>query len=185
MKLVTSPEVLANIMRNGGVIAYPTEAVWGLGCDPFNETAVRKILELKSRPVEKGLILVASQTDHLSPWLDHLSHDAGERLLSKTDIPTSWVVPDEIIAPAWVRGEHASVAIRLSQHQPVQALCDAFNGVIVSTSANPAGLDPAISAEEVNAYFGDGIDAIFDASLGGNTQPSQVRDLISGTLFRA
>ena len=173
MHLVTSVEELAAIIREGGVIAYPTEAVWGLGCDPFNEAAVRRILTLKSRPESKGLILVSGAQEELSPWLNTL------------ETPTSWVVPDIQITPSWVRGEHQSVAIRLSQHQPVQRLCAAFKGVIVSTSANPAGLEPAMSAEEVNAYFGDRIDAIFDASLGDASQPSQVRDILTDTLFRA
>lgn len=185
MHLVTSVEELAAIIREGGVIAYPTEAVWGLGCDPFNEAAVRRILTLKSRPESKGLILVSGAQEELSPWLNTLDSKAAQRLISQNETPTSWVVPDIQITPSWVRGEHQSVAIRLSQHQPVQRLCAAFKGVIVSTSANPAGLEPAMSAEEVNAYFGDRIDAIFDASLGDASQPSQVRDILTDTLFRA
>lgn len=184
MTLIYSPEKLAEIMRQGGVIAYPTEAVWGLGCDPFNQSAVQKILKLKARPVEKGLILVAGKPCHLLDWTKKLSLESANRLTSKTSIPTSWVVPDTTVAPPWIRGKHESVAIRLSQHTAVRNLCNAFNGAIVSTSANPAGLNPALSKEEVYAYFGDEIDAIYDASLGESTQPSQVKDLISDTLFR-
>ncbi|WP_137170493.1 L-threonylcarbamoyladenylate synthase [Marinomonas sp. FW-1] len=185
MNLITSVEELADIIRKGGVIAYPTEAVWGLGCDPYNESAVRRILTLKDRPEYKGLILIAGAKDQLTPWLETLDTNASERLISQNEIPTSWVVPDTTITPSWVRGEHQSVAIRLSQHQPVQRLCAAYQGVIVSTSANPAGLDPAMSVEEVNAYFGDKVDAIFNAPLGGASQPSQVRDILTDTLFRA
>jgi len=185
MLLISSPKDLALIMRQGGVIAYPTEGVWGLGCDPFNEQAVKRILTLKSRPMEKGLILVGGHASHLQAWVDTLEQEAAERLISHTELPTSWVVPDTSIAPFFVRGEHQSVAIRLCRHQPVQALCDAFNGVIVSTSANPAGLEPAMSAIEVDNYFGNRIDAIYDAPLGSATQPSQVKDILTGTLFRA
>lgn len=185
MRLITSPAELADIIRQGGVIAYPTEAVWGLGCDPFNESAVRRILDLKSRPEYKGLILIAGAEQQLTPWLNTLKPKISDRLISINETPTSWVVPDTSITPSWVRGEHQSVAIRLSQHKPVQALCEAFQGVLVSTSANPAGLDPAMTAEEVSAYFGNQIDAIYDAPLGGASQPSQVRDIISDTLFRA
>ncbi|MGO3738589.1 MAG: L-threonylcarbamoyladenylate synthase [Marinomonas foliarum] len=185
MNLITCVEELADIIRKGGVIAYPTEAVWGLGCDPYNESAVRRILALKDRPEYKGLILIAGAKNELTPWLQTLDTKAAERLISKNDIPTSWVVPDTTITPSWVRGEHQSVAIRLSQHQPVQRLCAAYQGVIVSTSANPAGLDPAMSVEEINAYFGDKVDAIFNAPLGGASQPSQVRDILTDTLFRA
>ncbi|ETX12512.1 tRNA threonylcarbamoyladenosine biosynthesis protein RimN [Marinomonas ushuaiensis DSM 15871] len=185
MRLITSESELAHILKQGGVIAYPTEAVWGLGCDPYNEKAVRRILELKSRPEYKGLILVAGEEKELAPWLSLLDDDAKQRLISKSDTPTSWVVPDTEITPSWVRGEHESVAIRLSQHASVQRLCKAFQGVIVSTSANPAGLPPAMSIDEINIYFGDNIDAIFDASLGKASQPSQVRDIVTDTLFRA
>ncbi|WOD06065.1 L-threonylcarbamoyladenylate synthase [Marinomonas sp. GJ51-6] len=185
MNLVRSPSELATILKQGGVIAYPTEAVWGLGCDPFNESAVRRILDLKSRPEYKGLILIAGAEQQLTPWLNTLDPKIADRLISINETPTSWVVPDTSITPSWVRGEHQSVAIRLSQHKPVQALCKAFQGVLVSTSANPAGLDPAMTAEEVSAYFGNQIDAIYDAPLGGASQPSQVRDIISDTLFRA
>lgn len=184
MHLITSTAELADIIRKGGVIAYPTEAVWGLGCDPFNETAVKRILALKSRPESKGLILIAGAQEELAPWLTTLDSRAAQRLVSINETPTSWVVPDTQITPSWVRGEHQSVAIRLSQHDPVQRLCAAFQGVIVSTSANPAGFDPAMSAEEVDAYFGDKIDAIFHAPLGEALKPSQVRDILTDKLFR-
>lgn len=185
MRLITSESELAHILKQGGVIAYPTEAVWGLGCDPYNEKAVRRILELKSRPEYKGLILVAGNKKELEPWLTLLDNNVAQRLISKNETPTSWVVPDTQVAPNWVRGDHKSVAIRLSQHTPIQRLCKAFQGVLVSTSANPAGLSPAMSIDEVNTYFGDKIDAIFDAPLGGASQPSQVRDILTDTLFRA
>lgn len=184
--LITSDATqVAEILRDGGVVAYPTEAVWGLGCDPFNEQAVHRILTLKSRPVEKGLILIAGAAQHLAPWEEILEPAEYTRLISVTERPTSWVVPDTLITPDWVRGQHPGVAIRLSQHEPVQDLCCAYGGALVSTSANPADLDPARSKEEVMTYFGDTLDAIFDASLGDAAQPSQVLDLLSGKQFRA
>ena len=185
MLISSNASEIADIIRQGGVVAYPTEAVWGLGCDPFNEQAVQQILTLKSRPVEKGLILITGNKNQLSPWQPLLPVEQFERLISSTERPTSWVVPDTEVTPSWVRGQHQSVAIRLSQHQPVQALCDAYQAAIVSTSANPAGLDPAISKEEVIAYFGDRLDAIFDQPLGQANKPSQVLDLITGQQFRA
>ncbi|WP_394181775.1 L-threonylcarbamoyladenylate synthase [Marinomonas posidonica] len=185
MKLLTSTTELANLLQQGGVIAYPTEAVWGLGCDPFNQAAVQRILTLKSRPEAKGLILIAGEPSQLQPWMKTLTEEAAQRLISTTDRPTSWVVPDIQITPSWVRGEHQSVAIRLTQHQPVQRLCRAFGGVLVSTSANPAGLEPAMTTAEVNHYFGDKIDAIYQAPLGQANQPSQVKDIMTGQLFRA
>lgn len=184
--LITSDATeIAAIVRDGGVVAYPTEAVWGLGCDPFNQDAVKRILALKSRPVEKGLILIAGAAQHLEPWREILEYATFTRLIEVTDRPTSWVVPDTLITPDWVRGQHSGVAIRLSQHEPVQALCSAYDGVLVSTSANPAGLEPARSKEQVLDYFGDQLDALYDASLGHAEQPSQVLDLMTGKQFRA
>ncbi|MBJ7551427.1 L-threonylcarbamoyladenylate synthase [Marinomonas ostreistagni] len=185
MLISSNPDDIASILREGGVVAYPTEAVWGLGCDPYNEAAVHKILALKSRPIEKGLILITGHPTHLEPWKECLSNDAFERLISITETPTSWVVPDVKIAPFWVRGEHQSVAIRLSQHTPVANLCRSYGGAIVSTSANPAGLEPAKTKEEVIAYFSDQCDAIFDQNIGTASKPSQVLDILTGTKFRA
>ncbi|MFD1383333.1 L-threonylcarbamoyladenylate synthase [Rhodanobacter aciditrophus] len=185
MLISSNASEIADIIRQGGVVAYPTEAVWGLGCDPFNEQAVQQILTLKSRPMEKGLILITGHESQLTPWQYMLPAEQFARLIAKTERPTSWVVPDTQITPAWVRGQHPSVAIRLSQHEPVQALCHAYQGAIVSTSANPAGLEPAISKEKVIAYFSDKLDAIFDQPLGQASKPSQVLDLMTGQQFRA
>lgn len=185
MLMTSDATQVAAILRDGGVVAYPTEAVWGLGCDPFNKNAVERILALKSRPVEKGLILIAGAAQQLEPWREILEYPIFSRLIEITDRPTSWVVPDTLITPDWVRGQHPGVAIRLSQHTPVQTLCGAYNGVLVSTSANPAGQEPARSKEHVMDYFGDQLDAIYDASLGQAEQPSQVLDLLTGKQFRA
>lgn len=185
MLISSDASEIADIIRQGGVVAYPTEAVWGLGCDPFNEQAVHQILTLKSRPIEKGLILITGHKDQLTPWQTILPAEQFDRLIAETERPTSWVVQDTQVTPRWVRGQHQSVAIRLSQHKPVQDLCNAYQGAIVSTSANPAGLNPAASKEEVIAYFGEKLDAIFDQPLGRANKPSQVLDLITGKQFRA
>lgn len=183
--LITSSvtEIIA-LIKQGGVVAYPTEAVWGLGCDPFNEAAVQRILELKSRPVEKGLILIAGAESELTPWLSTLSVQERSQFLTRFSRPTTWIVPDTKAAPTWVRGKHNSVAIRLSEHLPVQQLCHQFQGVLVSTSANPAGAEPARDIATLQRYFGTKLDAIFDAPLGHATQPSQIRQLGSGQLVR-
>lgn len=185
MIITSSATDIALILKQGGVIAYPTEAVWGLGCDPYNEVAVKRILTLKQRAMEKGLILIAGHQQELTPWQAPLSQTQFATLTSMTHRPTSWVVPDQTIAPTWVRGQHASVAIRLSQHLPVRQLCQAFGGVVVSTSANPSGLPPALNIEQIQLYFKDQIEAIFDAPLGHAQEPSQVKDLLTNNLYRS
>jgi L-threonylcarbamoyladenylate synthase len=178
-------DTIAALIKQGGLVAYPTEAVWGLGCDPFNEEAVNRLLEIKGRPAEKGLILIAGHANQLTPWQAGLEHDAFIRLTTPTAYPTSWVVPDESITPIWIRGQHKSVAIRLSQHAPVQSLCNAFGAVIVSTSANPSGQAAARSINQVQDYFAGKLDGILHAPLGHAQSPSQVIDLISNACYRS
>lgn len=172
-------------LQAGGVIAYPTEAVWGLGCDPFNEKAVRRILDLKRRPVDKGLILVAADMQQLGELLAPLTDQQRQTLAESWPGPVTWLIPDEhALYPAWIRGQHASVAIRVSAHPVVQALCVAFGGPLVSTSANAAGEAEIKSRSRIEQQFGSSIDCIVDGELGAETRPSQIRDLESGSVLR-
>ena len=174
-------------LKQGGILAYPTEAVWGLGCDPFNQQAVLKLLALKQRPMAKGLILIAAQVEQVEPYLQLLSSLERERVIEtwqNSKQPTTWVVPVSPDFPQWVRGEHLSVAIRVSAHPPVQALCSAFGGAIISTSANITGQPTALTAEQIVTIFADGIDYILPASLGGQKNPSQIRDARTGAVLR-
>lgn len=184
MIITKNPNDIADTLKQGGIIAYPTEAVWGIGCDPFNEKAVNKILKLKERAIEKGMILIVGDPDQLTPWSNNLSPALAKRLTTPCHSPTTWVVNDNSIAPTWIRGAFNSTAIRLSQHKGVQSLCAAFNGPIVSTSANPATKKPATSLVEVLTYFSDQLDAIYDQPLGQSTQPSQIKHLTDDRIVR-
>jgi L-threonylcarbamoyladenylate synthase len=171
-------------LKQGGILAYPTEAVWGLGCDPFNQQAVLKLLALKQRPMDKGLILIAANVEQVEPYLQLLSPLERQQVVDSWPSPTTWVVPVSPDFPQWVRGEHLSVAIRVSAHPPVQALCSAFGGAIISTSANITGQPTALTAEQIVTIFADGIDYILPASLGGQKNPSQIRDARTGAVLR-
>lgn len=172
-------------LTTGGIIAYPTEAVWGLGCDPWNVLAVDKILELKQRPMYKGLILVASQWSQFEPLTAALTKQQIEQLNASWPGPNTWLIPDpQDWVPLWIKGQHTSVALRVSAHPLVAALCDRFNGPIVSTSANLAGCEPARSRSQIDLTFGDQLDYVIDGELGQNKQPSQVKDLVSGQIIR-
>ena len=176
---------IAAQLRQGGVIAYPTESVWGLGCDPWNEQAVHRVLRLKHRSVEKGLILVAADMEQFSPYLRHLSLEQRLRLEASWPGPVTWLVPDHEAAPAWVRGRFDSVALRVSDNPLVQGLCRAFGGPLVSTSANPQGMPPARDSLKVRCYFGDRLDAVAPGRVGKQANPSEIRDLRSGGIVRA
>jgi L-threonylcarbamoyladenylate synthase len=174
-------------LKQGGVLAYPTEAVWGLGCDPFNQQAVLKLLALKQRPMAKGLILIAANVEQVAPYLQLLTSQERERVIEtwqNSVQPTTWVVPVNPDFPEWIRGEHLSVAIRVSAHSPVQALCSAFGGAVISTSANISGQATAQNPEQIVSVFDGGVDYILPASLGGQKNPSQIRDARSGAVLR-
>ncbi|GIZ10707.1 L-threonylcarbamoyladenylate synthase [Pseudomonas sp. NCCP-436] len=173
----------AQVVRQGGVIAYPTEAVWGLGCDPWNETAVYRLLALKERPVHKGLILVAGSMEQFDFLLDDLPDIWRQRLADSWPGPNTWLVPHRELLPEWITGEHDSVALRVSDHPLVQALCREA-GPIVSTSANPAGRPSARSRLRVEQYFHDQLDKVLGGALGGRKNPSLIRDLRSGEVIR-
>ena len=172
-------------LNQGGIIAYPTEAVYGLGCDPMNATAVYRLLALKQRPVEKGLILVAADIEQLLPFLQPVSVDHQYMLKASWPGPNTWLVPARSEVPMWIRGKHTSLAVRVSAHPIVQALCREFGGPIISTSANRTGQPPARSSIQVLRYFDGTVDRIVSAPLGGASRPTVIRDLISGEILRA
>ncbi|MEX2131454.1 MAG: Sua5/YciO/YrdC/YwlC family protein, partial [Pseudohongiellaceae bacterium] len=122
------------------MIAYPTEAVWGLGCDPWNQNAVLRLLSIKKRPVGKGLILVAASVDQIFPIYKNLSRPQQDQLDKAWPSPRTWLIPDpDNWIPMLIKGAHTSVAVRISDHPLVSELCQRFGGPIVSTSANTAG----------------------------------------------
>jgi len=175
----------ARVMERGGVIAYPTEAVWGLGCDPFQPQAVERLLDLKQRPVEKGLILISGQIEDFDPLLSPLGDEMRQRFFEPQSRPTTWLVPDiEDRVPDWIKGEHKSVALRVVTHPVCVALTKHFGGPIVSTSANPAGKPSACTYYDVQHYFFDSIDYSVQAPVGGSTTVSQIKDLASGRTLR-
>ena len=174
-----------DFLNQGKLVAYPTEAVWGIGCDPFNQSAVRKILEIKQRPAKKGLILVAADVSQISDLVSSLTLAQMELLNSSWPGPTTWLIPDERdLYPAWVKGEHASIAIRVSAHPLIQSLCERFGRPIVSTSANASGQTEIRSQSMVEQQFADNIDYILPGHIGEQRSPSQIRDLISGDILR-
>ncbi len=169
-------------LRRGGVLAYPTEGVWGLGCDPRNRRALRKILALKARPQKKGVLLVAAnQAQTRFYW------QATEPLALQPEAywpGTTLVLPASRPCPAWIRGQHDGIALRVSAHPGIRALCRAFGGAIVSTSANPAGKRPARSLRELRRHFGRDL-LTLPARLGGQGRPSRIIDARSGKILRS
>lgn len=176
----------ACVLRRGGVVAYPTEAVWGLGCNPMDEPAVLRLLDIKQREVAKGLILVAAAAGQLDAFVDWPALPAPRRdaVAGTWPGPHTWVVPATARAPRWITGEHAGIAVRVSAHPVVVALCAAFGGALVSTSANPAGAPPPRSLEAFDPSLLARVDAVVAGETSGLARPTPIRDAFSGNALR-
>lgn len=173
------------VYRQGGVLAYPTESVYGLGCDPRHGPAVMRLLALKHRPLSKGLIVVAASWAQLQPWMAPLDQVSLARLKRATAHPTTWLVPAAADAPSWLSGEHATIAMRVTQFVPLVQLCEQC-GPMISTSANPAGCPPAKTALAVLRYFpGAQLDLVMGGKVGHADRPSQIIELLTGKVWRA
>lgn len=169
----------------GGVIAYPTEAVWGLGCDPDNARACLRLLDLKQRSWSKGLILVASEIEQLENYVSSsIDRSAWDRAAESWPGPATWIFPCSASAPPWITGNRQSIALRVSAHPIVHALCKRFGGAIVSTSANRATRPPARSATQVRLEFADALDMIVPGPLGSQDRPTPIRDVMTGESLR-
>lgn len=172
-------------LNNKEVIAYPTEAVFGVGCDPDSEIAVMRLLELKQRPVEKGLILIAASYEQLKPYIDDSALTDAQRqtVFAKWPGPVTFVFPAQASTPRWLTGRFDSLAVRVTDHPLVVALCEAYGKPLVSTSANLTGQPPCRTTNEVIAQFGDAFPVVV-GETGGRLNPSEIRDALTGELFR-
>lgn len=176
----------AALLIRGGVLAYPTEAVWGLGCAPFDGEAVHRLLAIKRRPVEKGLILVGgdvAQFDALVDWTA-LPDARREEVRASWPGPNTWVVPVTSAVPGWITGGHGSLAVRVSAHPVVAALCARFGGPIVSTSANLTGEPPAFDRDALSPALLALVDGVCEGETGGFGAPTAIRDALTGNVLR-
>lgn len=172
-------------LQQGKVIAYPTEAVYGLGCDPLDEGAVRYILQLKGRPAEAGLILIADRFERFGRFVGVVDDDRLDRALETWPGPVTWLFPRAPEVPDWLAGSHPTIALRVTAHPVCRALCRGFGAPVVSTSANPRSAAPARSAAQVAEYFDSALCGIVEGDLGKDPRPSEIRDLGSGRVIRA
>jgi len=179
-------DAAAALLRDGGVLAYPTEAVFGLGCDPRNRVAFERLFALKQRPPTQGVLLIAADFAQVACYIDStaIPADVLAQVQASWPGPHTWILPRAADVPEWIAGAHAGIALRVTAHAPAAALCRAYGGALVSTSANPHGSAPARSAEVVAGYFGDALDGLFDAPLGQQQRPTTIRDALTGATIR-
>lgn len=174
---------LRHYLKGGGVIAYPTESCYGLGCDPRNPHAIRRLLQIKGRPERKGLILIASGLNQLKPFLAPLKADQVRQLQSKWPGPHTWLVPASHNCPFWLTGRHPTIAVRVTAHQPALRLCREAGMALVSTSANRSGQKSAKTARECMRLFGNSVKVV-PGRIGKRRKPSTIQDLATGRIFR-
>lgn len=184
MLITQSIDDISHIVKQGGVIAYPTEGVYGLGCDPANEQAFERLLACKRRSKDKGVILIASQFSQVSHYLEPLTPTQTETLADSWPGHVTWLIPAHSSCPSWLKGSYTTLAVRVSSHPPVVQLCNHLNAALVSTSANISGQPTLQSCDEIAQYFSENVDATLDLPLGGANKPSRIIDLISGKTIR-
>lgn len=168
----------------GGVIAYPTEAVFGLGCDPLNLSALERLLELKGRASHKGFIVVAANESQLENLIEPLTEPSASKIRASWPGPTTWVVAAKKNLPTVLTGGRDTLAVRICAHTVVQKLCHQFGGAIVSTSANLSQQAELRTAADVSRVFADRLDCIIDAPTGGADSPSKIFDAATLTQLR-
>lgn len=184
----TEVDKAARCLRQGGVVAYPTEYCFGLGCDPRDARAVTRILKIKRRRAAQGLILAAATTEQLRPWLAPALFRGDSPMLARAQAhwpgPVTWILPAGPRTSRWVRGSHRGVAVRVSAHPVVKALCRRAGTAIVSTSANRHGKRELRTTQQVLQWLGDEVDFVLDGRCFGATAPSALVDAESGRVLR-
>ena len=179
---VTAIQQAAKVLIDGGVVAYPTEGVFGLGCMPHNRDAVSRILHIKRRPIEKGLILVASTPEQLRGWI------SPEYIITFPEpdpgAPITWIVKAGDKCTPAITGSNDGVAVRLTTHDTAQALCNAVTSALVSTSANLSGEPAVANQEDLSDALLEQVDFVVPGACGPAAGPSEIRRLHDGSVLR-
>lgn len=184
MLLTEDPQELSPVIGRGGIIAYPTEAVFGLGCRPGDPVACERLLTLKGRDMGKGLIVITDDLSRIAFWLNPVPEIAQARAEATWPGPHTWLWPSRPGCPAWLTGSRNRLAVRVSAHPLVRQLCQSAGTALVSTSANMSQEEPCRDADCVQRHFGDRIDGILKGECAGASAPSTIRDLITGEWIR-
>ena len=185
--MATHPWHLRQAVRHfwlGGLIAYPTEAIYGLGCNPLDWDSVRRLLKLKQRPIEKGLILIAADFNQLRPFIIEPSAEIMAPVFASWPGPATWLLPAAPKTPKWITGKHDTIAVRITAHPLAANLCRACGSPLISTSANISGQQPVKNALALHSQFKEKIDYILHGKAGGLKRPTPIQNATSGTLIR-
>ena len=180
---MTSPADAAACLRAGGIIAHATEGVWGLACDPNNELAVQRILAIKGRDADKGLLLIGAASAAFAGALEQMPSKLVRRVEASWPGHVTWLLPGSEY-PSSIKGQHATIACRVPDHEQARQICAAFGGPLVSTSLNRAGDAPLTEHVRAVEMFGDLVDLVVPGETAGYLGPSAIYGL-DGTVIRA
>ena len=165
-------------------MAYPTEAVYGLGCLPFEPAAIARLLGIKNRAAGKGLILIAAELQQLASLIRLPDGPLRQQILDSWPGPSTWLLPTTAAIPDWLTGGRPTLAVRVTAHPMAAELCRRCDSPLVSTSANRAGRPPLTSALAVRRQLGSDVDYILAGPLGGQRRPTEIRDGVTGEVLR-
>lgn len=168
----------------GFIVAYPTEAIYGLGCDPDNQTSLQKLLNLKRRDSDKGLILIGSSWQQLEPFVELTDPAILERAQNSWPGPVTWIMPASSRCTAILTGGRSTIAVRVSAHEVVQELCNQCGHALVSTSANLSGQDPLHTPDDITNAFSKEIAGTVTGALGGLKNATSIFDASTGVQLR-
>jgi L-threonylcarbamoyladenylate synthase len=173
-------------IKQGAIFAYPTDTIWGLGCHPQNQHAVRRILQIKNRPFDKGMILLSNRIEYCQTFIDHeYFQQQREHISAPEPLATTWLLPASKLCPNWLTGKNSTVAIRLTTLPHIQTLCDRLGQPLISTSANISGRKSAANLLQIHRLFGHSVDFIIAGTSKGSQRASRIIDKRSGEIIRA
>jgi len=177
-----SIRLAARQIKHGGIIAYPTDTIYGLGCDPYNADAVEFLNQIKSRPQSKQFILLVGHFKQIEPLIT--TSDEQANLIKRTAEPTSWIVEASPLTPFWLTSNENTLTIRISKSSVVKKLCEKVGHAIISTSANVSGKKPAKNNLEIRRYFGNTLDCILATNKKLTSKPSKIIRLCDNRIIR-
>lgn len=173
-----------DVLLAGGIVAYPTEAIYGLGCMPFDAAAVTRLLAIKRRPVRKGLILIAANLEQLENIVRLPDPPLAEPIIDTWPGPVTWLLEAAAWVPHWLTGGRGTLAVRVTGHPLAAHLCERLESPLVSTSANRSGQPPLSTTLAVRIKLGREIDYVLPGPVGDRTRPSEIRDGRTGEVVR-
>lgn len=175
----------ASIVNQGGIVAYPTESCFGLGCDPRDNAAIRRLLHIKRRSYKQGLIIIGAGYEQIKMYIADTESEIPTEVFDSWPGPYTWLLPTRAGVSKWLRGEHSTIAVRVTTHNTAAGLCRYAGKAIVSTSANRHERVPTRYAESIEKEFAELVDYILPGKCGDATKPSEIRDAASGEVIRA